>query len=81
MNGLTVYNYLDSPQTVKWYIGRSDDFLIQSLPQELVVDSNAVAQTTFELVPQRSGQITVQITVQGDTMTDRIQIDLDVNAQ
>lgn len=76
---LTVYSYLDTPQNVRWDIARSEDYSIEILPQDLTVGANAVASTTFTLVPRRTGSLVLQVTAIGDTMVDAVRMDLDVS--
>ncbi len=77
---LTVYNYLGAPQTVHWEIEPSEDYIIETPPQNLTLDANSVASTTFKLVPQRTGNLLLQITAVGDTMVDIVRMDLEVTA-
>ncbi|TFG70811.1 MAG: hypothetical protein E4H27_05560 [Anaerolineales bacterium] len=77
---LTVYSYLDTPQKVRWDITPSADYRIEIPPQDLNVDAHAAASTTFKLIPQRSGNLVLQVSAIGDVQVDAVRINLDITA-
>jgi hypothetical protein len=75
---LTLYNYLDTLQTVRWEIEPSEDYLVDKAPDNLKVDAEAVASTTLQIIPLITGEIVLDLRAVGDNMVDAIRIVLDV---
>ncbi|MDF1514337.1 MAG: alpha-2-macroglobulin family protein, partial [Anaerolineae bacterium] len=77
---LTVYNFTDIRQTVDWEIESQSDFIVEQAPEILTLPGNAVLSTEMTVVPQHLGQLSINITAIGESMIDRITLNLSVTA-
>jgi uncharacterized protein YfaS (alpha-2-macroglobulin family) len=75
---LTVYNYMDEPQRIRWEITPADDFDIIQVPERLNVDSNSIANSFMQIIPGKTGTIVLEIRAIGDQMVDSIQVEIEV---
>jgi hypothetical protein len=77
---LNVYNYLDTPQTVKWTITPSEDFIINTMPEVVKVGAGSTTGTILQITPLRTGSIILDVEASGDYMVDIIRLELEVTA-